>query len=185
MREGRVCFALAMALALTAPATAQTKDTLSIDLPADAATLDPHVQWDTDSYSIYRNIFDNLLTRDADGKIVPQIATAWRYVSDTVIDFDIRADVKFHDGTPLTADDVVFSVKRITDPAFKSPQLGQFNSIVAAEAVAPTTVRLTTKEPYPVLLAQLVKLSIVPKRYVESVGDTKFNVEPIERNVCE
>ena len=46
----------------------------SVDLPADAATLDPHVQWDTDSYTIYRNIFDNLLTRDAEGKIVPQIA---------------------------------------------------------------------------------------------------------------
>jgi len=79
------------------------EDTLSVDLPADAATLDPHVQWDTDSYSIYRNIFDNLLTRDADGKIVPQIAAAWRYVSDTAIDFDIRTDVKFHDGSPLTA----------------------------------------------------------------------------------
>ena len=46
------------------------------------------MQWDTDSYTIYRNIFDNLLTRDADGKIVPQIGAAWRYVSDTVIDFD-------------------------------------------------------------------------------------------------
>ena len=42
----------------------------------------------------------------------------------------IRTDVKFHDGTPLTPEDVVFSVKRITNPAFKSPQLGQFNSIV-------------------------------------------------------
>src|SRR5215467_5173996 len=140
--------ALAIAL-LTSTAYAQSaKDTLTIDLSNDAATLDPHVQWDTDSYSIYRNIFDNLLTRDADGKIVPQVATAWRYVSDTVIDFDIRTDVKFHDGTALTPDDVVFSVKRITDPAFKSPQLGQFNSIVKAEVVAPNTVRLTTKEPY-------------------------------------
>ena len=80
--------------------------------------------------TIYRNIFDNLLTRDADGKIVPQIGAAWRYVSDTVIDFDIRTDVKFHDGSALTPEDVVFSVKRITNPAFKSPQLGQFNSIV-------------------------------------------------------
>ena len=43
----------------------------------------------------------------------------------------------------------------------------------------PRTVRLTTKEPYPALLAQLVKLSIVPKRYVESVGDVKFNLEPM------
>ena len=57
-------------------------------------------------------------------------ATSWRYVSDTVIDFEIRSDVKFHDGSPLTPEDVVFSVKRITNPAFKSPQLGQFNSIV-------------------------------------------------------
>jgi peptide/nickel transport system substrate-binding protein len=178
----RLAFGLAaVALAwVTAPLGAQPKkDTLSVDLPADAATLDPHVQWDTDSYSIYRNIFDNLLTRDADGKIVPQIAAAWRYVSDTVIDFDIRTDVKFHDGTPLTAEDVVYSVKRITNPQFKSPQLGQFNSIVAADIVPPATVRLTTKEPYPALLAQLVKLSIVPKRYVESVGDAKFNLEPM------
>ena len=52
----------------------------------------------------------------------------------------------------------MFSVKRITDPAFKSPQLSQFNSIVAAEAVGADKVRLTTTAPYPVLLAQLVKL---------------------------
>src|SRR5262245_24164476 len=170
---------VAVVLAWASPASAQTKDTLSVDLPGDAATLDPHVQWDTDSYTIYRNIFDNLLTRDAAGKIVPQIGAAWRYVSDTVIDFDIRTDVKFHDGSALTPEDVVFSVKRITNPAFKSPQLGQFNSIVAAEVTGPATVRLTTKEPYPALLAQLVKLSIVPKRYVESAGDVKFNLEPM------
>jgi len=55
----------------------------------------------------------------------------------------------------------------------------QFNSIVAADIIAPATVRLTTREPYPALLAQLVKLSIVSKRYVESVGDSKFNLEPM------
>src|SRR5947207_14360747 len=93
------------------PAASQPKDTLSVDRPGDAASLDPHVQWDTDSYAIYRNIFDNLLTRDGSGRIVPQIAASWRRVSDTAIDFDIRADAKFHDGTPLTPEDVVFSVK--------------------------------------------------------------------------
>jgi peptide/nickel transport system substrate-binding protein len=180
MRGWKLVLGLTAALLWTAGAAAQTKkDTLSVDLPGDAATLDPHVQWDTDSYTIYRNIFDNLLTRDADGKIVPQIAASWKYVSDTVIDFTIRSDVKFHDGSALTPEDVVFSVKRITNPAFKSPQLGQFNSIVAAEVTEPNTVRLTTKEPYPALLAQLVKLSIVPKKHVESVGDGKFNLEPM------
>jgi peptide/nickel transport system substrate-binding protein len=180
MGDWKLVLGLVAALAWSAsPAAAQKKDTLSVDLPGDAATLDPHVQWDTDSYTVYRNIFDNLLTRDAEGKIVPQIAASWKYVSPTVIDFEIRQGVKFHDGSALTADDVVFSVKRITNPAFKSPQLGQFNSIVNAEITQPNTVRLTTKEPYPALLAQLVKLSIVSKAHVEKVGDGKMNTEPM------
>lgn len=162
---------------LIAPLAAQAaKDTLIIDAPNDAATLDPHVQWDADSYGVYRNIFDNLLTRDASGKIVPQIATAWHYADDTHVEFDIRSDVRFHDGTQLTADDVAFSVKRIIRPEFKSPQLSQFDQIADAEVLGPTKVRLTMKNPYPVLLAQLVKLSIVPRAYVERVGDQEFNV---------
>ena len=87
--------------------------------------------------------------------------------------------MKFHDGTPLTVDDVVWSVQRIIDPAFKSPQLSQFNSIVKAEAVGSDKVRLTTSSPYPALMAQLVKLSIVPRAYVQKVGNEKFNVEPL------
>jgi peptide/nickel transport system substrate-binding protein len=162
------------------PALAQgAKDTLSVDLPGEPASLDPHVQWDTDSYHVYRNIFDNLVTRNPDGKIVPQIAKAWRYENDTTLVLDIRTDVRFHDGTPLTVDDVAWSVQRIIDPAFKSPQLSQFNSIVKAEAVGTDKVRLTTSSPYPALLAQLVKLSIVPRAYVQKVGNEKFNVEPM------
>lgn len=173
----------ASVLALTAaslPALAQSvKDTLTIDLPNDPATLDPHLQWDTDSYSVYRNIFDNLLTRDKAGEIKPFIATAWKYTDDTTIEFDIREGVKFHDGSPLTAEDVVFSIKRIIDPKFKSPQLSQFDQISDATVVSPNKVRVTTKNPYPVLLSQLVKLSIVPSDYVAKVGDQAFNEKPV------
>ena len=149
-----------------------------VDLPSDPASLDPHIQWDPDSTSVYRNIFDNLLTRDGTGKIVPQVATAWRYESDTSIVFTIREGITFQDGTPLTPEDVVFSVRRITDPAFKSPQLSQFDQITGAEAVGAHEVRLTTRTAYPVLLAQLTKLSIVPKAAVERLGAT-FNQAPI------
>jgi len=176
----RLSIVVAVLACLIAPVAAQSaKDRLTIDAPNDVATLDPHVQWDADSYGVYRNIFDNLLTRDASGKIVPQIATAWRYVDDTHVEFDIRSDVKFHDGTPLTADDVAFSVKRITRPDFKSPQLSQFDQIADAEVLGPAKVRLAMKSPYPVLLAQLVKLSIVPRAYVERVGDQEFNLKPL------
>jgi len=176
----KLIFAAAILGCLAMPVVAQTaKEVLTIDAPNDAATLDPHVQWDTDSYGVYRNIFDNLLTRDATGKIVPQIATAWRFVEDTHVEFDIRTDVKFQDGSPLSAEDVVFSVKRITNPSFKSPQLSQFDQIADTEALGPSKVRLTLHKPYPVLLAQLVKLSIVPKAYVERVGDQAFNLKPL------
>ncbi len=170
----------ASAMALVASAvSAQTKDTLTIDLPNDAATLDPHLQWNTDSYSIYRNIFDNLITRDVSGMIVPQIATSWKYLDDTTIEFKIRDDVTFQDGSKLTAEDVAFSIKRIVDPALKSPQLSQFDQIKSAEVVDPLTVKVTTKSAYPALLAQLVKLSIVPKAYVEKVGNQEFNQKPM------
>ena len=172
--------AIALLAGFTSAALAQApKDILTIDAPNDAATLDPQVQWDTDSYGVYRNLFDNLITRDTKGDIVPQVATAWRSLDDTHVEFDLRSDIKFHDGSPLTADDVVFSVKRITNPAFKSPQLSQFDQISDARAESPTKVLLTTKTPYPVLLAQLVKLSIVPKAYIEKVGDAEFNLKPI------
>lgn len=116
--------ALLAATALAAqPNNASAKDLLAVDFIAEPSSLDPHVQWNTDSFNVYRNIFDNLLTRDDKGEIVPQIATEWKYLSDAEVEFKIRDDVKFHDGTPLTAQDVAFSIRRIIDPAFASPRL--------------------------------------------------------------
>ena len=152
---------------------------LTIDLTGEPSSLDPHMQWNPDSYYVYRNIFDNLVTRDNDGTIVPQIATDWDYASDTELVMTIRDDVVFHDGTPLTPEDVVFSVQRIIDPEFGSPQLGQFNQIETAEVVEGNKVKLTTKSPYPALLAQLVKLSVVPMHVVEELGKDGFNAAPV------
>ncbi len=171
--------AVAVALMASAASAQAAKETLTIDLINDAATLDPHLQWDTDSYSIYRNIFDNLVTRDAAGTIVPQIAKSWTYEDDKTITFETRDDVTFHDGSKLTAEDVKFSIDRIVAPELKSPQLSQFNQIEKAEVIGPNKVKVTTKSPYPALLAQLVKLSIVPKAYVEKVGNQQFNLKPI------
>ncbi|WP_210496023.1 ABC transporter substrate-binding protein [Microvirga antarctica] len=171
-----LAFTLSASVALPAHAS---KDRFVIDLVNEPSSLDPQVQWNPDSYYVYRNIFDNLLTRDEKGEIAPQVAKSWKYLSDTQISFDLRDDIVFHDGRKMTADDVVFSIQRITDPKFGSPQLGQFDQIVKAEATSPTTVVLTTKSAYPALLAQLVKLSIVPKHVVDAVGKDAFNVNPV------
>ncbi len=65
------------------------------------------------SHSVYRNIFDNLLTRDASGEIVGQIATEWNYLDDTTIEIKIRDDVSFQDGTKLIADDAAYPIMRL------------------------------------------------------------------------
>ncbi|CAN7670820.1 ABC transporter substrate-binding protein [Bosea sp. LjRoot237] len=170
--------AAVLALSAASPAHA-SKERFVVDLVNEPSSLDPQLQWNPDSYYVYRNIFDNLVTRDDKGEIVPQVAISWKYLSDTEIEFELRPDIIFHDGSKLTADDVVFSVKRITDPKFGSPQLGQFDKITNATALSPTKVKLTTDGAYPALLAQLVKLSIVPKAIVEAVGKDAFNLKPV------
>ena len=74
--------------------------------------------------------------------------------------------------------DVVFSVRRVINPRSRARNSPQFDQITSADVTGPAQVTLHTKTPYPVLMAQLVKLSIVPKAYVDKVGDPKFNQEP-------
>ncbi len=165
-------------LLLAVPALA-AKDTVVIDLSNETATCDPHMQWNQNSYGVYRNIFDNLITRDNKGMIIPAVASSWKSLNDTQIEFVIRTDITFHDGAPLTPADVVYSIERITDKATASPQRSQFEAVIKAEVTGPDRVVFTTAKPYPPLLAQLVKLSIVPKAYVEKVGKEAFNKAPI------
>ncbi|NTJ43686.1 peptide ABC transporter [Agrobacterium larrymoorei] len=179
VRNGLLAVAAGWLLSTATPQFAMAKDMFTVNLVNEPSSLDPHLQWNPDSYFVYRNIFDNIVTRDDDGKIVPQLATEWTYLSDTKIEFTIRDDVTFHNGQKLTPEDVAFSVKRIIDPAFASPQLSQFNKIVNAEVTGPSKVTLTTDGAYPALLAQLVKLSVLPKETVEKVGKDAFNLNPI------
>jgi peptide/nickel transport system substrate-binding protein len=169
---------LPLSLELTGGAAAGS-ERFVVDIGNEPSSLDPQVQWNPDSYYVYRNIFDNLVTRDDKGEIAPEVATSWKYLSDDEIEFSLRSDIAFHDGSKLTSEDVAYSVQRITDPKFASPQLGQFNKITSAKATGPTTVVLKTDGPYPALLAQLVKLSIVPKHVVETVGKDAFNLKPV------
>ena len=185
LREERVFLALllkGLAVLLMAcvglSAFAVTEEDIVIDLSGEPASLDPHVQWNPSSYYVYRNIFDNLFTRDNEGKIVGQVAETWEQTTDTTLKLTIREGIFFHDEEPLKPSDVVFSIKRIIDPEFGSPQLGQFNKIVDAVAEE-NTVIIFTADPYPSLLAQLVKLSIVPEHIISKVGDSKFNDAPI------
>lgn len=153
--------------------------TLVVDQANSPATLDPGLQYDTDSYVVYRNIFDQLVRRDPTTlKIVPWVATSWKNPTPTTWVFQIRNGIKFSNGTPLTGSDVAFSLNRILNPSFASPQFANF-SVVQSVSASGQTVTITTKAPSPTLLTFLTTLSIVPQQYVTKIGNRAFNLHPI------
>jgi peptide/nickel transport system substrate-binding protein len=152
---------------------------LTVDLASYPASLDPGLQYDTDSYSVYRNIFDQLVRRNpANEQVEPWLATSWKQASSTTWTFTMRPGVKFSDGEPLTAADAAFSIERILDPKTASQQAANFSAIASATGSG-ETLTIKTKYPSPTLLSYLTTLSVVPEAYVKKVGNSAFNLHPV------
>ena len=100
----------AAALLLASPAHAVT---LKWAAQNDVITLDPHSQNHATTNGIMQHVYEGLVRFDKDFSIQPSLATSWQQISPTQVRFILRRNVKFHDGSPFTADDVVFSYGRI------------------------------------------------------------------------
>ncbi|HBK59919.1 MAG TPA: ABC transporter substrate-binding protein, partial [Firmicutes bacterium] len=87
----------------------------------DVTTLDPQLQGNMVTMNVVINIFDTLVTRDADMELAPGLATSWRVVNSTTWEFSLRRGVEFHNGEPFNADSVKFSIDRLLDPKTNSP----------------------------------------------------------------
>lgn len=152
---------------------------ITVDLPNYPATFDPGLQYDTSSYTVYRNIFDQLVRRDPTShEVVPWVADSWSQSDATTWTFRIHDGIKFSNGEALGADDVAFSINRILDKSFNSPQFANFSTIASASASG-NSLAIETKTPSPTLLSYLTTLSVVPKDYVDKVGNDGFNAKPI------
>lgn len=132
-----------------------------------AFLVDPHVLFIGPNMAMSRNLYDSLVGRDADAHWTPTLATSWRQVDPTTWEFTLRQGVKFSDGSPFTADDVVASVKRIPSiPNNPGPYTSNLRTITGVEAVDPYTVRVTTDRANPLLPGQFTNVFILPKSVV-------------------
>ena len=86
--------------------------TLRVSNQGDVQSMDPHSLNESLQLSFTGNVYESLIERDRTMGLAPALATKWTQQSPTVWRFDLRQNVKFHDGTPFTADDVVFTFKR-------------------------------------------------------------------------
>lgn len=144
----------------------------------DPSRLNPLLASDSASGSVNGYLFNGLVKYDRDLKLVGDLAEFWT-VSPTGLDivFHLRKNVLWHDGVPLTADDVVFTYQRLIDPKVMTPYGSDFALVKSVTAVDPHTVRVVYKEPFAPALESW-GIGIVPQHIFQN---TDFNTNPANR----
>ena len=160
--------------------TVSSKDTLVVAFDREPASLDPIGNNVVVKRMIEANIFDTLLKFDENMEPVPCLAESWEQVDETTWKFNLRQDVTFHNGDPLTAQDVKFSFERVHSGTEGNDAVGEFDP-AGYEAPDDYTFILKTLEPYAFTEAQVCSpaLSIVPEKVVTEMGDDEFGRNPV------
>jgi peptide/nickel transport system substrate-binding protein len=170
----RTLSALALATAFLVPSAHAQEFKLAMSSPP--TSLDPHFYNLTPNVNVARHMFETLVTPDADSHPVPGLAASWSLVNSLTWEFKLRKGVKFHDGSELTAEDVAWSMDR---PATIVGSPGKFDSatraIINKKIIDPYTIRFTTREPYPLMLNDMMTIQIVSKKATAGLTSDDFN----------
>ncbi len=167
MKSATIRWAILAAAALVA-ASLEAK-TLRWSSQGDILTMDPHSQNEGLNNAWSDHVYEPLVTRGKDMKVEPCLALSWERVGPNVTRFKLRPNVKFHDGTPFTAADVVFSIPRAQMETSRfRPYIGNVKEV---KKVDDLTVDIVTDGPAPVLVPGLTQIRIMSKAW-----STKHNV---------
>ena len=162
MKLNALLAAATLSLALALPSQAQT---LRWAAQNDILTLDPHSQNHATTNAILMHAYEGLTRYSDKYQVEPALATKWTYLTPTQVRFELRKGVKFHDGTPFTADDVVFSFGRIRQP---QGTMGIYVAgITDIKKIDDHTVDILLAAPNPILLRNIIDFRIMSKSWSE------------------
>jgi peptide/nickel transport system substrate-binding protein len=124
-------------------------DTLIRALPANISGLIPNITGDKYSHDAVALIYNGLINHDKDANMIPDLAASWDVAADCrELTFKLRKDVRWHDGQPFTADDVVFTYQLMTNPKTPSPYKDDFEDVTGVDVLDPLTIRVRYKQPF-------------------------------------
>ena len=149
--------------------------TIRIGNQGDALSLDPHSLNESLQLSVTGNVYEPLVGRNKDLSLAPILATSWSQPAPAVWRFELRKDVKFHDGTPFTADDVLFSFARAAGDG--SDMKSYTNDIKEVRKVGDFVIEIETKAPFPILPDVISLVFIMSKKWSEANQAAK----PVDR----
>jgi peptide/nickel transport system substrate-binding protein len=154
--------------------------TLKIDTISEIESPHPYFASQLVGISVRLNVFDSLVDRDFDGKIVPALAESWTVVDDMTIDFKIRKGAQFHNGQPVTAADVKASMDHLLDPAIKSPSAAVFAAVKEMQLTGSDSVRLVLSKTDARIFDVLANnFAVLPGQLVKDQGVAGFTKQPI------
>ncbi len=154
---------LAALLAVAFPGHAQT---IRIASQADVLSMDPHSLNESLQLSTTGNVYESLISHAKDLSLAPALATAWKQQSPTVWKFDLRKDVTFQDGTPFTADDVLFSFERAQRDG--SDMRTYTSTVKQVRKIDDHTVEIETLAPFPLLPDALTQVAMMSRTWCEA-----------------
>lgn len=167
---------LAAALGISIALPAVHAAPLTVGLAADVTSLDPHFHLYVPNQNIAEHVFDKLIHRGERLDMLPGLALSWKALDDLTWEFKLRPNVKFHDGSPFTADDVKFSIERL--PNIKDspgPMTTYSRAIASIEVVDPLTIRFKTAKAHPLVPNDLAIIPIVGRKFAANATSTDFN----------
>ena len=176
-RFGLSSFFAALVFAFSVSALAQSKSRdVSIGLQAAITSMDPHFHNLSPNNSLSLHIFEPLIKRDENQKLVPGLATSWKALDDLTWEFKLRKNVRFHDGSAFTADDVVFTLKRVPDVPNSPSSFATFTKpIIDVKVVDPHTIIFKTATAHVLLPSDLASVMIVSKSAGEKATTADYN----------
>jgi len=171
----RIAAGLCAAALSVAPFSIASAQQLRIGLAATITSVDPHFHVIGPNGALARHVFDGLFNQDDRQRIVPALVERVETPDPVSWILHLRRDAKFHDGSPLTADDVAATFRRVpTVRGSPSSFLPYVRPVAAIDVIDANTVRMRTSGPFPLLRESVSRIAIVPKR-LESADTATFN----------
>jgi peptide/nickel transport system substrate-binding protein len=161
--------------AVAATSFVASAQTLRVANQGDSLSMDPHSLNESLQLSVTGNAYEGLVIRNKDLSLAPGLATSWKQTSPTVWRFELRKGVQFHDGTPFTADDVVFSFNRTQ--ADGSDMKSYTNDFKEVRKINDFVVEIETKTPFPILPDVISLVYMMSRKWCETNQATK----PVDR----
>jgi len=153
-------------------------DTLTVAVKWPVSNVDKYYNGKLTGIIIQRLFTDGLLYADpATMELKPALATSWKWINPQLVEFDLRKGIKFHDGSEMTADDVIYTFEYIANPANKS-RASSMRKIDHVEKLGTYKIQIHLKEPYPLMLSWLASHSVFKKGCYDENGATSQNLNP-------